>query len=77
MFGRFLIRVIRVYQQAVSPWKPASCRFSPTCSEYTRQAIDRHGPARGVGLGVRRICRCHPWGGFGHDPVPDPVEQGR
>lgn len=77
MLRRFLINAIRLYQVGVSAWKPATCRFHPTCSEYARQAIEQHGSVKGVGLGVRRICKCHPWGGFGHDPVPGPVEQGR
>lgn len=70
MVARILMAVIRVYQTAVSPWTPAACRFTPTCSEYARRAILTRGAARGSWLAVRRILRCHPWGGHGYDPVP-------
>ena len=53
-----------------SPLLGPACRFEPTCSRYMQAAIDEHGPLRGLGLGVARLCRCHPWGGFGFDPVP-------
>lgn len=59
------------YQKAISPFTPASCRFTPTCSEYARQAILRHGPIKGLLLAAWRILRCNPWGGSGYDPVPD------
>jgi putative membrane protein insertion efficiency factor len=62
---------IRAYKLLVSPLLPPSCRFTPTCSTYAVEAIERHGPLRGVWLGATRICRCHPWGGSGYDPVPD------
>lgn len=65
--------LIRGYQLLVSPVLPASCRFVPTCSEYAREAIARYGALRGGWLAVRRLLRCHPWGGAGYDPVPDPV----
>ncbi|MBV8970689.1 MAG: membrane protein insertion efficiency factor YidD [Sphingomonadaceae bacterium] len=66
-----LIAPIRAYKLAVSPLLPPACRFQPTCSTYAIQAIERHGPVRGLWLGTKRICRCHPWGGHGDDPVPD------
>ncbi len=72
MLTRFLISLIRFYQRGVSPLKPASCRYHPTCSHYARGAIEAHGPGRGLGLALRRILRCHPWGGMGYDPVPLP-----
>lgn len=65
-----LVAPITVYQRCISPLTPPSCRFTPTCSEYARQAILKHGPWRGLLLAVRRLLRCHPWGGSGYDPVP-------
>jgi uncharacterized protein len=70
VFAKFLIGIVRIYQVTISPWTPASCRFTPTCSSYAKEAIEHHGAARGGWLAVRRIGRCHPWGGFGYDPVP-------
>jgi uncharacterized protein len=63
---------VRAYQILVSPLLPPSCRFLPSCSEYAAEAIERHGPLRGVGLALSRLGRCHPWGGSGYDPVPGP-----
>lgn len=65
-----LVLPIRFYQIAISPLLGPSCRFTPTCSEYARQAILKHGPLKGLYLAVRRLMRCHPWGGSGYDPVP-------
>lgn len=65
-----LLLPIWFYQKAISPYTPPSCRFTPTCSEYARQALLKHGPVKGLYLAVRRILRCHPWGGSGYDPVP-------
>ena len=65
-----LILPIRFYQLSISPMLPKSCRFEPTCSAYAVEAIRRHGPVKGLWLAVRRILRCHPWGGSGYDPVP-------
>lgn len=70
MFTRGLIALVRFYQLAISPWTPASCRFTPTCSAYAIEALSRHGSMRGGWLVLRRIGRCHPWGGHGFDPVP-------
>ena len=69
--SRLLILPIRFYQRFISPLTPPSCRFTPTCSQYAVEAIRKHGPVRGLYLAVRRILRCHPWGGSGYDPVPD------
>lgn len=65
-----LILPIRFYQKFISPLTPPSCRFTPTCSQYAIQALRKHGPFKGTYLAVRRILRCHPWGGYGYDPVP-------
>lgn len=62
--------IIRFYQLAISPLLPPSCRYTPTCSQYALQAIKKHGPFKGGWLAIKRIFRCHPWGGHGHDPVP-------
>jgi uncharacterized protein len=67
---RVLIGLIRAYRLLLSPWWGRSCRFTPTCSEYALEAIERHGSARGSWLAVRRIARCHPWQPGGFDPVP-------
>lgn len=61
--------LIRAYQLGLSPLLHPTCRFTPTCSEYARQAVERYGPAHGLTLAVRRILRCRPWGGHGFDPV--------
>ncbi|WP_084264559.1 membrane protein insertion efficiency factor YidD [Sneathiella glossodoripedis] len=61
---------IRVYQYCISPYLPANCRYEPTCSAYAVEALHQHGPTKGSWLAVKRICRCHPWGGHGFDPVP-------
>lgn len=65
-----LILPIRFYQAVISPALPPSCRFTPTCSQYAVEALRKHGPVKGTCLAVRRILRCHPWGGSGYDPVP-------
>ncbi|MDE6115501.1 membrane protein insertion efficiency factor YidD [Barnesiella sp. WM24] len=65
-----LILPVRFYQLAISPMLPPSCRYVPTCSQYTIEALRKHGPVKGLWLAVRRILRCHPWGGSGYDPVP-------
>jgi uncharacterized protein len=64
------IFLIKIYQLVISPFLPNSCRFSPTCSQYGLEAVSKHGPIKGLWLTVKRILRCHPWGGHGHDPVP-------
>lgn len=61
---------ILVWRYMISPLLPPSCRYMPSCSAYAMEALQRHGPVIGTGLTVRRLCRCHPWGGFGYDPVP-------
>ncbi len=65
-----LLLPIAFYQTCISPLTPPSCRFTPTCSEYARQALKKHGPFKGLALAIWRILRCNPWGGSGYDPVP-------
>ena len=65
-----LILLVRFYQVCLSPLKPPSCRFTPTCSQYAIEALRKHGPIKGLYLTARRLLRCHPWGGSGYDPVP-------
>lgn len=64
------IALIKFYQIFISPLCPGVCRFRPTCSQYAAEAIKVHGVIKGVWLSFKRICRCHPWGGSGYDPVP-------
>jgi putative membrane protein insertion efficiency factor len=64
--------VIRAYQLGISPLLLPSCRYLPSCSDYAAEAIGIHGTARGLWLALRRLSRCHPWGGSGYDPVPPP-----
>ena len=61
---------IYIYKVCISPYTPPSCRFVPTCSQYAIEALRKHGPLKGSWLAIRRILRCHPWGGSGYDPVP-------
>ena len=68
---RMALRALRLYKLLISPLFAGACRYLPSCSDYAAEAIERHGVAAGVGLGVRRLCRCHPFGGSGHDPVPE------
>ena len=65
-----LILLIKIYQLFISPLLPGVCRFRPACSQYMIEALRPHGPAKGLYLGIKRILRCHPWGGSGYDPVP-------
>jgi putative membrane protein insertion efficiency factor len=62
--------LIRCYQIAISPMLGPRCRYIPTCSQYAIEALQMHGAAKGTWLSTKRICRCHPWGGSGYDPVP-------
>jgi hypothetical protein len=68
--GLILLLPVYFYKYIISPLTPASCRYVPSCSEYTVQAIKRHGPFKGSLFAARRISRCHPWGKHGYDPVP-------
>jgi len=66
-----LMGVVKAYRFFLSPWLGSACRFTPTCSQYALQALDRHGPAAGSYLAARRLLRCHPACAGGHDPVPE------
>lgn len=75
MEAKTLIRKVALlpvyfYRASISPLLPASCRYTPTCSQYTIEAVLKHGVFKGGWLAIKRICRCHPWGGSGYDPVP-------
>ena len=65
-----LIIPIKLYQIIISPILGPNCRYHPTCSQYSIEAINKHGPFKGTWLAIKRISSCHPWGGSGHDPVP-------
>ncbi|OFY52820.1 MAG: membrane protein insertion efficiency factor YidD [Bacteroidetes bacterium GWF2_49_14] len=69
-FGWILILLVRFYQKAISPYLGSNCRYTPTCSQFFIDAVRKHGPLRGSYLGIRRLLKCHPWGGHGYDPVP-------
>ncbi len=68
--GKFFILLIQFYQAAISPYFMPSCRFTPSCSQYGIEAIQKHGAWKGGWLVLKRLSRCHPWGGKGFDPVP-------
>jgi len=67
---KVLVLLIRFYQYAISPYLGRRCRYFPSCSEYTAEAVQKHGAIKGGWLGAKRICRCHPWHAGGYDPVP-------
>ena len=68
------IWLVKLYQKIPGSWHN-SCRFTPTCSNYAIEAIDRYGSIHGTWLATKRVCRCNPWGGFGYDPVPSKGEK--
>lgn len=70
LLGWIFIVLIKIYQYAISPYLMPSCRYTPSCSEYGKQAIQKHGPFKGGWLTIKRILSCNPWGGSGYDPVP-------
>jgi putative membrane protein insertion efficiency factor len=74
---KVLIGLVRWYQRRLSPLTPPSCRFTPTCSAYAIEAIERFGALKGTWLAIKRILRCHPWGGHGYDPVPEKKDKDR
>ena len=70
LFTLVLLLPIYFYRGVISPMLPPTCRFTPTCSQYAVEALQKHGPIKGLFLTIKRITRCHPWGGSGYDPVP-------
>lgn len=64
------IALIKIYQWVISPFLGPKCRFTPTCSQYAIEALKKHGVFKGLWLTIKRLSRCHPWGGHGYDPVP-------
>jgi len=74
IFKKILIFPVRFYQLTISPLLGAHCRHTPSCSQYTIEAIQEWGPIKGAWLGMKRIGRCHPWGTSGYDPVPKKKE---
>ena len=68
--SQLLLLPIYFYRNCISPLLPPTCRYTPTCSQYAIEAIKKHGPLKGLWLTIKRICRCHPRGGSGYDPVP-------
>jgi len=70
LIKELFIFLIKIYQKGISPWTPASCRYTPTCSSYSIEAFQKHGLLKGFVLAIKRISNCHPWGGDGYDPVP-------
>lgn len=70
LLTRPLVALVRFYQRYISPLTPPTCRYSPTCSQYTVEALQKHGLLKGGWLALKRIASCNPWGGSGYDPVP-------
>lgn len=71
LLTKILLAPVYFYRYAISPLTPPSCRYTPTCSQYTIEALKRHGPFKGFYLSAKRILSCNPWGGSGYDPVPE------
>ena len=70
VLAKAMLALIAFYRTCISPLTPPACRYTPTCSQYAQEAIKKYGPFRGGWLALRRILRCHPFGGSGYDPVP-------
>ncbi len=70
MLKKIAIAFVKFYQYSIRPLLPNACRYTPSCSEYSIEAINKYGALKGSWLGLKRILRCHPWGGHGYDPVP-------
>jgi putative membrane protein insertion efficiency factor len=70
MFKKLALLLVKFYQLSIRPLLPNACRYTPSCSEYATEAINKYGALKGSWMGLKRISRCHPWGGHGYDPVP-------
>ena len=70
LFKFLFINIIKIYQRFISPFFPSSCKFSPSCSKYGIEAINKYGAVKGVFLTIKRILRCNPWSKGGYDPIP-------
>jgi putative membrane protein insertion efficiency factor len=70
MLAKIAIFLLKTYKYVVSPHLPSACRFTPTCSVYMTDAVSKYGFFKGLRLGIKRLSRCHPWGGSGYDPIP-------
>ncbi len=70
LLGKFFVLLIRIYQYTLSPFIGRSCRYTPTCSVYSVEAINKYGPFKGGWMALKRVLSCNPWGGSGYDPVP-------
>ena len=70
IFSLIFLSIIYMYQNLISPLIPARCRYTPTCSQYSKESIKKYGPFKGIVLTFKRIIKCHPWGGSGYDPIP-------
>ena len=77
LLKKSLIALCKLYKKNISPFLPCACRYTPTCSEYMIEAIEKHGILNGLHLGIKRILRCHPWGQHGYDPVPSKIDKNR
>lgn len=75
MITWILLLPVYFYRAVISPLTPPSCRYTPTCSQYTIEALKKHGPCKGSYLSAKRIISCNPWGGSGYDPVPEPKQK--
>jgi len=75
MLKKPFIFLVKAYQYVISPWLGHNCRYFPSCSTYSIEAIEKHGALKGVYLGARRLLRCHPLGGKGYDPVPNTINK--
>ena len=72
---KLIVTILRLYKVVLSPLLPSACRYYPSCTEYTRQAVEKYGVGRGLWMGAKRLSRCHPFHAGGLDPVPDPNTQ--